>query len=302
MKAGIIGAGNVGVGILDSLVYLGVVKEAVLFNRTLQKAEGEIFDLEDSLPFLNNMKLSATNNYDDLKKCEVIVITAGAKQKVGQTRLELLNQNVGIIKSIIKKLDEVNLTSKIIIVTNPVDVLTRIAKEVTKRDKNLIFGSGTVLDSIRLQEAISKEIGVSTKDIHAYVIGEHGDSEFVLWSMAMAGCVEIDKIKQIDKKTIENQVRKRAYKIIEKKGFTKQAIGVAVATIIKSIVNDEKKFFTVSTTLNCECFESEVSISQPCILGKNGIERKLLIECDNEEKELLRNSINKLDEVYQAIK
>ena len=158
------------------------------------------------------------------------------------------------------------------------------------------------MDSIRLQEAFSKELGVNTKDIHAYVIGEHGDSEFVLWSMAMAGCVEIDKIKQIDKKTIENRVRKRAYKIIEKKGFTKQAIGVAVATIIKAILNDEKRIFTISTILNSKCFESKVSISQPCILGKNGIERKLLIECDNKEKELLRNSINKLDEVYQSIK
>jgi L-lactate dehydrogenase len=302
MKVGIIGAGNVGIGVLDSLVYLGVAKEVILFNRTLQKAEGEIFDLEDSLPFLNDMKLGATNNYNDLKGCKVVVITAGVKQKVGQTRLELLNQNVSIVKSIIKNLDEVNLTTKIIIVTNPVDILTRIAKEVTKRDKNLIFGSGTVLDSIRLQEAISKEIGVNTKDIHAYVIGEHGDSEFVLWSMAMAGCVEIDKIKQIDKKTIENRVRKRAYKIIEKKGFTKQAIGVAVATIIKAILNDEKRIFTISTILNSKCFESKVSISQPCILGKNGIERKLLIECDNKEKELLRNSINKLDEVYQSIK
>jgi len=302
MKVGIIGAGNVGIGVLDSLVYLGIPKEMVLFNRTLKKAEGEILDLEDSLPFLNDMKLSATKNYNDLKECEVIVITAGAKQKVGQTRLELLNQNSDIIKDIIKNLDEVNLTSKIIIVTNPVDILTRIAKKVTKRDKNLIFGSGTVLDSIRLQEKLSKEFNISTKDIHAYVIGEHGDSEFVLWSMAIAGLLHIDKIGNIDKEKIADEVRNRAYKIIEKKGFTKQAIGIAVATIIKSILNDEKRIFTLSTTLNCECFKSEVSISQPCIVGKNGIEKKLLIECDNTEKEKLQNSINKLDEVYQSLK
>jgi L-lactate dehydrogenase len=113
MKVGIIGAGNVGVGVLDSLVYLGIVKEIILFNRTLQKAEGKIFDLEDSLPFLDDMKLSATNNYDDLKNCEIIVITAGSKQKVAQTRLELLNQNAGIIKSIIQELDRVNLTLKL---------------------------------------------------------------------------------------------------------------------------------------------------------------------------------------------
>jgi len=301
MKVGIIGAGNVGIGVIDSLVYLGIAKEVILFNRTLSKAQGEIFDLEDSLPFLNDMKLSATNNYDDLKECEVIVITAGAKQKVGQTRLELLSQNRDIIQSIISELDKINLNSKIIIVTNPVDVLTRIAKKTTKRDKNLIFGSGTVLDSIRLQEKLSKELKVSTKDIHAYVIGEHGDSEFVLWSKAMAGCVKIEQIKEIDKEKIAKEVRERAYKIIEKKGFTKQAIGVAVATIVKSILNDEKRIFTLSTTLNCECFESEVSISQPCIVGKNGIERKLLIECDEKEKELLKNSINKLDEVYKSI-
>jgi len=301
MKVGIIGAGNVGIGVIDSLVYLGIAKEVILFNRTLSKAQGEIFDLEDSLPFLNDMKLSATNNYDDLKECEVIVITAGAKQKVGQTRLELLSQNRDIIQSIISELDKINLNSKIIVVTNPVDVLTRIAKETTKRDKNLIFGSGTVLDSIRLQEKLSKELKVSTKDIHAYVIGEHGDSEFVLWSKAMAGCVKIEQIKEIDKEKIAKEVRERAYKIIEKKGFTKQAIGVAVATIVKSILNDEKRIFTLSTTLNCECFESEVSISQPCIVGKNGIERKLLIECNEKEKELLKNSINKLDEVYKSI-
>lgn len=308
MKAGIIGAGNVGVGVMDALVYLGVVKEITLYNRHIQKALGEVMDLNDSIPLLRgDMILRATDNLSDLKDCEIIVITAGAKQKEGESRLDLLNRNYLIIKDIIEKLDEINREAIIIMVTNPVDVLTRVALKISKRDKNLIFGSGTVLDSSRLKEAIGEKIGVNRKNIHAYIIGEHGDSEFALWSACKIGPVELESFNienlSLFKKEIEDRVRKRAYKIIEKKGFTKQAIGTAVAKIIKAIVNDEKSIFTVSTPIesSCGCIRKDVCLSIPCVIGKKGVERKLLMKCSDEEFELLKKSAKKLDLAYSSL-
>ncbi len=307
MKVGIIGAGNVGIGIADALVLLDIAKELIIYNRTLDKALGEVYDLEDAVPFLNgSTTIGATNNLEDLKGCKVIVITIGAKQKDGETRLDLLSKNVSIIKEMILKLDKIDLTSNILIVTNPVDVLTRIALQTTKRESRKVFGSGTVLDTMRLKESLGLKLGINRKNIHAFVVGEHGDSEFVLWSVANVGPIRLKNMQEFNdiKDDVMTQVRTRAYKIINKKGYTKQAIGVAVAKIIKAILYDERKIFTLSTKLikNCADICMDVAISQPCVVGKNGIEKRLLLECSGDEIELLKKSINKLNDAYNSMK
>ncbi len=308
MHIGIIGAGNVGVGVADALTYLGIGKKITLFNIHIYKALGEIWDLSDSTPLLRGtMEFVATDDYDDLSDCEVVVITAGVKQKKGQNRLELLGENYKIIKNIIENLDRVNLKAKIIMVTNPVDVLTRVAIKLSKRDKNYIFGSGTVLDSIRFREAIGKKIKINRKNIHAYIIGEHGDSEFPLWSACRIGPVELDSfdIENLEefKKEIADKVRQRAYEIIEKKGFTKQAIATSVARLIKSIILDEKAVYTVSVPIDdiCGCIRSNVCLSIPCVIGKNAIERKLSFKCSEDEYENLKRNAEKLDKIYESL-
>jgi len=311
MKISIIGAGNVGIGVMDALVLLNIGKEILLYNRTINKAIGEIFDLEDALPLLNgNMELKATDQLEDLKGSDIIVITIGAKQNVGESRLDLLKANATIIKELIEKLDAIDLESKIIIVSNPVDILTRIALDTTKRDKAKVFGSGTVLDTMRLKEELGLRMNINRKNIHAFVVGEHGDSEFILWSVANIGPIRIKQmgIENFEQMKIDvlEKVKNRAYSIIEKKGFTKQAIGVAVAKIIKAILSDEKKIFTLSTPLIHSCSNlnlySEVAISQPCVLGKNGIEKTLLLDCNLEEITLLKKSVKKLDDAYLTSK
>ncbi len=308
-KIGVVGAGNVGVGIVDALVMLGISKEIILYNRNIDRAFGEVWDINDAVPLLNgNIHVSATDELNDLKDCEVIAITIGDKQEKGESRLDLLNKNRVIIVDLIKQLDIINIEAKIIIVTNPVDIITRIAISHSNRDKSKLFGSGTVLDTIRLREEIGTKLDINRKNIHAFVVGEHGDSEFALWSVATIGPILLDNfgIENFEniKEEIMQKVRRRAYNIIEKKGYTKQAIGIAVAKLIKAILNDEKRIFTLSTTLsnNCAHIVSDVVLSQPCILGSNGIESVLLLDCNNREFELLKNSIEVLDKVYLDLK
>lgn len=307
MKVSIIGSGNVGVGVLDALVLLNIGKEILLYNRNIDKAMGEVFDLEDALPLLNgNMELKATDKLEELKGSEIIVITIGARQNIGQSRLDLLKDNVKIIQDLMLKLDTIDKESKIIIVSNPVDILTRVALDITQRDKAKVFGTGTVLDTMRLKEELGLRVNINRKNIHAFVVGEHGDSEFILWSVANIGPIRIEEmgIENFEQMKIEvlEKVKNRAYTIIEKKGFTKQAIGVATAKIIKAILYDEKKIFTLSTPLtkSCSHVNSKVAISQPCVLGKNGIERTLLLDCNLQEIELLKSSVEKLDNSYQS--
>lgn len=306
MKVGIIGAGNVGIGIADALVLLDIVGELIIYNKTLDKALGEAYDLEDAVPFLNGHTIiKATDKLQELKGCEVIIVTVGLKQQKGQTRLDLLSKNVLIIKDIIQKLDDVDLSSNILMVTNPVDVLTRVALQTSKRKSCKIFGSGTVLDTMRLKEELGIRLGINRKNIHAFIVGEHGDSEFALWSVANVGSTRLQDMSEFDniKDEVMQKVRNRAYKIIDKKGYTKQAIGVAVAKIVKAIVYDEKKIFTLSTKLekNCTDICMDVAISQPCVVGKGGVEKQLLLDCNGDEIKLLKQSINKLNDAYNSI-
>jgi len=309
-KIGVIGAGNVGAAIVNALVLRNIGKEIVLFNRDKNKAISEAMDIDDTIPLLSDMKIDATNTYKDLSDCGVIAITVGARQKSGETRLELLSRNANLMQSIIKELDKYAPEAILIMVSNPVDILTRIAQESTKRDKKKVFGSGTVLDTSRLRYQLGKELMVNKKNVHVHVVGEHGDSEFVVWSSAMIGSIKIDQFplpKGANLETIKNNtmdmVRTRAYQIIEKKGYTNYGVAVAVAKLIQCVIRDERKIFSVSVGANEEynLYEGLV-LSLPCIIGKEGIEHRLVLSYNKDEEQKLLNAANSLNEAYKGVK
>ena len=283
-KIGIIGAGNVGADVANALVLLGKCVRVVLFDRTLSKAEGQAWDIEDSIPLLKEMEIMPSNQYEDLADSDIIIVAVGVKPKLGQTRLDTLSDNAEIIRSTIKELDRVAPNSIIIIVSNPVDVLTRIAIATSTRAENLIFGSGTVLDTARLRYQLGKRLNVAKQDIHAYVIGEHGDSQFVVWSSAFIGGILLTEFPIPQGATLEQiqqeyaqLTRKRGHNIFERKGNTSYGISIVVCQLVDTILRDEKQIFPVSTRANSNYgVGSEVVLGLPCIIRVNA--RKFIPE------------------------
>ncbi|MDZ8137545.1 MAG: L-lactate dehydrogenase [Nostoc sp. DedQUE04] len=308
-KVGIIGAGNVGADVANALVLLGRCVRVVLFDRTLSKAEGQVWDIEDSIPLLKEMEIIPSNQYEDLADSDIIIVTAGVQPKLGQTRLDILSDNAEIIRSTIKELDRVAPNSIIIIISNPVDVLTRIAIATSTRAENLIFGSGTVLDTARLRYQLGKQLNVAKQDIHAYVIGEHGDSQFVVWSSAFIGGILLTEFPIPQGATLEQiqqeyaqLTRKRGHNIFERKGNTSYGISTVVCQLVDTILRDEKQIFPVSARADSNYgVGSEVVLGLPCIIGSRGIERQLLLSRNTHEQRLLEESANKLNEAHDSL-
>jgi L-lactate dehydrogenase len=308
-KVAVIGAGNVGAAVANALVLLRKCITVVLFDRTLSKAEGEAWDIEDAIPLLEEMDVLPSNQYEDLADSDIIVVTVGVPQKEGQTRLNLLEQNAKIIRSTMREVDRVAPKSIILIVSNPVDVLTRIAITCSSRVENLILGSGTVLDTARLKYQLGKRLNVDKQEVHVYVIGEHGDSEFTAWSSAFIGSIplneffssEVTSLEEIKEEYAE-LTRKRGYAIGERKGSTNYGIATVVSQLVGTILRDEKKIFTVSARADSSYgIGSEVVLGLPCIIGKQGIERQLVLPRNVEEQRKLSESASKLNEAYNFL-
>lgn len=309
-KVGVIGAGSVGAAVANALVLLRKCVTVVLFNRTLSKAEGEAWDVEDAIPLLSEMDVMPSDRYEDLADSDVIVITVGAPSKRGQNRLDLLGDNAKIISSTMKELDRVAPDAIVIIVSNPVDVLTRIAIENSSRAEALILGSGTVLDTARLRYQLGKRLKVDRRDIHIYVIGEHGDSEFIVWSSAFIGGIGLDELlvseeaslEQIKQEYIES-TRKRGYDIGERKGNTSYGVATVAAQLVEAILQDEKQIFPVSVRADAGYgVGNDVVLGLPCIIGRQGVERQLLLPRNADEQRLLEESATKLSEAYNSCK
>lgn len=308
-KVGVIGAGNVGASLVYALVLLNTCITVVLFARTLSKAEGEAWDIEDAIPLLPEMDVLPTNQYEDLADSDVIVVTVGAPPKEGETRLDMLSRNVDIIRSTMKELDRVAPNAVVIVVSNPVDVLTRIAIATSSRPENLILGSGTVLDTARMRYQLGKQLNVDKQDVHVYVIGEHGDSEFTVWSSAFVGGIPLNEFPMPEGSTLEQIkqdyteiTRKRGYAITERKGNTSYGVATVVAQLINAILRDEKKIFTVSVKADASYgIDSEVVLGLPCVISQQGIERKLLLPRNAEEQHLLETSAAKLNQAYNSL-
>jgi L-lactate dehydrogenase len=281
-KVGLIGTGMVGASFAYSLMQRSVADELVLIDADRARAEGEMMDLNHGLPFVRPMRIIA-GDYADLADADVIVISAGVGQRPGQTRLELLQTNAGVFRQIVPQIAEVNDDGIIVVATNPVDILTYISAEIAGLDRFRVMGSGTVLDTARLRYMLGVHYGIDPRSVHAYVVGEHGDSELALWSLAnIAGVRLADFVgangqgyDQAALDRIFDQTRNAAYEIIQRKKATYYAIGLGLLAIVEAILRDQHTVMTVSSLLSGAYGVDSIAISMPAIVGRKGVEEVL---------------------------
>lgn len=288
----IVGTGNVGASLGYCLVnQRTAVSELILTDINMQDAEGEAMDLRDTLAVSPSYMKIKAGTYQDAGDCDIIVITAGAPQKPGETRMDLLKKNAAILKDMIDQIMATGFSGIFIVVTNPMDVMAYLTQKYSGLPAEQVIGSGTILDSARLQFRISERLGVSPKSIHAFQVGEHGDTEFALWSTASLGGQPLEKLLKADeRKEIEDFARNEAYEIINKKGATYYGIGACVTKLINCILGDERRVIPVSTYDSLH----DVYYGFPTIVGKNGIVRKIDLKLSEKEGIKLQKSINAL--------
>jgi len=307
-RVAIIGTGFVGSSFAYALAQSGVVSEIVLIDVNRDKAEGEAMDINHGLAFVNPVKVWA-GDYPDTKAADVVVITAGANQKPGETRLDLAKRNTTIIKSVCQEIVKNTKNAIIVMTANPVDVLTYVAIKETGFPPERVFGSGTLLDTARFRFLLGEHLGVDPRSVHAYIIGEHGDSELPVWSSATVGGVPINKFchkhppevctDQLNH--IFYQVKHAAYEIIERKGATYYAIGWALKRIVEAIILDQKSVLTVSTLLTNYHGITDVCLGVPAVIGWDGIERMVELELSELEVSKLVESASVLKNVQQSV-
>ena len=288
----IVGTGNVGASLGYCLVnQRTAVSELILTDINMQDAEGEAMDLRDTLAVSPSYMKIKAGTYQDAGDCDIIVITAGAPQKPGETRMDLLKKNAAILKDMIGQIMATGFSGIFIVVTNPMDVMAYLTQKYSGLPAEQVIGSGTILDSARLQFRISERLGVSPKSIHAFQVGEHGDTEFALWSTASLGGQPLEKLLKADeRKEIEDFARNEAYEIINKKGATYYGIGACVTKLINCILGDERRVIPVSAYDSLH----DVYYGFPAIVGKNGIVRKIDLKLSEKEGMKLQKSINAL--------
>ena len=307
-KVAIIGCGFVGSSIAFSLMQRGLFTEMVLLDVDEAKAEGEAMDLSHGLPYIASMDIRA-GTYDDIGDCALVVIAAGVNQKQGETRLDLIGKNVAILKNIIPQITSRGFEGILLIVSNPVDVLTYAAYRISGYPKRRVIGSGTVLDTARLKYLLGERLRVDSRSVHAFIIGEHGDSELAVWSGANVSGVDLPAFFQLqgqkDAQTalqeIYEGVRDSAYEIIARKGATYYGIAMAVARIADSIVKDERAVLPVSVLLEGQYGLQGLCLSIPSIIGRNGLEQVLEIPLDQGERRALECSAQQLRKVIREM-
>lgn len=294
-KVVVIGAGFVGSTAAYAMLIEGVAREIVILDIHKEKAEGEALDLEHGMQFVPGAKMSFGTDYKLVKGAQIVVITAGANQKPGQSRRDLFVINANIVKSIVKSVVAVNKECIILMVTNPVDALTYVAWKASGLPRERVFGSGTTLDTARLRFYLSELVGVHPQGIHAYMLGEHGDSEFPGWSAASVGGVDLQKSKMWNKTKMEQAALKTktaAYEIISRKGATYYAIGLVIARLVRDILDDARSIMPLSMVLKGEYGLNGVSIGVPAVLGASGAHIKQELPLNAAEKKKLQNSAN----------
>ncbi len=307
-KCAIIGCGNVGATTAYTLMQTGWFSEMVLIDIDTKRAEGEASDMAHGLPFHAPMDIYA-GNYTDLGDCGLIIITAGANQKPGETRMDLMRTNAKIFHSIVSNIVLYNQSAILLIVTNPVDVLTYVARRVSGFPENRVIGSGTVLDTARLKQLVGSHLGVDSRNVHSFIIGEHGDSELPVWSSANVSGVDLLHYcescgRGYDKTVLEGlfrEARDSAYGIIEAKGATYYAIAESVKRIVAAIVRDENTILPVSAPVDGHYGLEDVYMSLPCIINKNGIKQVLEIPLNEEEENRLHRSARTLQSAIREI-
>ena len=299
-KAAMIGCGFVGASSAFALMQSGIFSEMVMIDADHAKAEGEAMDLSHGLPFARPVKIY-DGDYDDIVDAGIIIITAGANQKPGETRMDLTRKNIAVFRQIVPEVVKYAPHAILLVVTNPCDVLTYVTWKLSGLPANQVIGSGTVLDTSRLRYLLSQHTGVDPRNVHTYVLGEHGDTELPAWSLTSIAGMGMDEycslcascqgsLSQTVRAEFDDKVRNAAYRIIEGKGATFYAVALAVRRIVEAILRDEQSILTVSSLLTGQYGLDGVCLSLPCIVGVNGVEQVLPIHLSDEEMAQLRIS------------
>ena len=305
-KVAIIGCGFVGAASSFAIMQSGLFSEMVLIDADKAKAEGEALDISHGVPFAKPIKIYA-GDYEDIKGASLIVVTAGANQKPGETRLDLVKKNISIFKSVIPEIKKRDFKGILLIVSNPVDILTTVAVKLSGLPQNKVIGSGTVLDTARLKYELGNHLNVDPRSVHAFIIGEHGDSEIAAWSSANVSGIPLHKFcemrghfnhAQATERIAEN-VKNSAYEIIEKKRATYYGVAMAVKRICEAIIRDEKSILPISAMMTGAFGIKDISLSMPAIVGKDGVECQVPIQLNEEEENKLRKSAQKLADILR---
>lgn len=298
-KIMVVGTGNVGASIAYALLnQRTAVKEIILVDIDDEDAKGEVMDLSDALAVAPSYLRLRAGNYDDAEDVDICIITAGANQKPGETRTDLVKKNAKILRGIVEPVMAAGFNGIFLVVSNPVDTLTFLTYKYSGLPAEQVIGSGTVLDSARLRYDLGRKLGVHPKSIHAYQVGEHGDSEFALWSLATIGGEKIEKlVSKADRVQIELDTRNRAYEIIKKKGATYYGIGACVTQIVNCILNDERRVLSVSN------YDDNNGIYNgfPAVIGGAGVLRRLELPLDEKEGVKLQKSANAIKETIKVV-
>ena len=306
-KIGIVGAGSVGATIAYAALMRGVARTVALFDINAAKVEAEVLDLGHGIQFMPTAQVIGADDLSVLADSDVVVVTAGAKQKPGQSRLDLADATVGLVRELMPKLVEVAPDAVFMMVTNPVDIVTYAAIRSSDLEPGRVFGSGTVLDSSRLRWLVARHCNVAVQSVHANIAGEHGDTEIPLWSSAAIGSVPLlnwrgtktgnGPFDQTVRNRIAQEVVSSAYRIIEGKGATNYAIAQAATRIVEAVLKDEKSILPVSSLLTDYYGISDVCLSVPAVVGRSGVEARLEVPMSGEELAGLRRSAEHLHEI-----
>ncbi len=308
-KIVLIGTGMVGMSFAYAALNQNVCDELVLIDIDKLRASGEAMDLNHGLAFSHTSMKIYAGEYKDCKDADIVVICAGVNQKSGETRLELLGRNADVFRTIVSPVVESGFSGIFLVATNPVDIMTRITFELSGFESSRVIGSGTTLDTARLRYLLGEYFNLDPRNVHAYVIGEHGDSEFTPWSQALLATKPVlhvlrdnpEQFRFDDLESISVKVRNAAQKIIEAKRATYYGIGMAITRIVRAILSDEHSVLTVSGRLMGEYGVNNVYMGNPCIIGRNGIDRQIELSLEAEELQKLRHSCSVLDECYNQL-
>jgi len=296
-KVAIIGTGFVGSSAAYALMLGGVVSHLSLIDLNKKKAEGEMLDLAHCMQFTTLSEIEAGSDYALVKNADIVVVTAGMAQKPGQSRAELLAINVNLFKEIIPQIVKNNPDCIIMVVTNPLDVMTYVAWKLSGFPAHRVFGTGTVLDTARLRYLIGKSFEISPKDVSAYVLGEHGDSEFVWWSRATIAGVELNKFPEYSEELLQqiaDKTYRSVYDVIEKKGATYYAIALVISKLVNAMLTGQTRVFTVSRYVESLYDASDICIGLPTIVNKSGACNFLDIDLNDQEQLLFKHSAQKI--------
>ena len=303
-KVVVVGTGFVGTSIAYSMINQGLINELVLIDVNREKAEGEALDLLDGMSWAQgNIKVWA-GDYTDCQDADIVVITAGVNQKPGQTRLELIDVNAGIMTSVVREVMGSGFDGILVIASNPVDVLTHVAWQASGLPSNRVVGTGTTLDTTRFRKELAAKLQIDPRSIHGYIIGEHGDSEVAVWSHTTVGgkpLLEFNRLTVEDLTTISDRVKNSAYEIINRKKATFYGIGMSVARIVRAILNNEQAVLPVSAYLDGEYGEKDLFTGVPSVVDQGGVREIIELNIDPAEQQKFAQSCSQLREVIQSL-